>query len=96
MSVAQATPATAFASNRAWRLSPQVALREEAFGALAYHYGNRRLVFLKSRALVAVVTALEAYPTASAAVEARVPAADRARYVQALARLAGSGVIDEA
>ena len=96
MSVAQATPATAFASNRAWRLSPQVALREEAFGALAYHYGNRRLVFLKSRALVAVVTALEAYPTASAAVEAHVPAAVRARYVQALARLAGSGVIDEA
>ena len=96
MSVAQATPATAFASNRAWRLSPQVALREEAFGALAYHYGNRRLVFLKSRALVAVVTALEAYPTASAAVEAHVPAADRARYVQALARLAASGVIDAA
>ena len=96
MSVDQATPEPAFAPDRAWRLSPQVALREEAFGALAYHYGNRRLVFLKSRALVAVVTALEAYPTASAAVEAHVPAAVRARYVQALARLAASGVIDAA
>ncbi|MCY7299756.1 MAG: mycofactocin biosynthesis chaperone MftB, partial [Ilumatobacteraceae bacterium] len=27
-------------------LHPQVALRPEPFGALAYHYGNRRLVFL--------------------------------------------------
>jgi mycofactocin biosynthesis protein MftB len=94
LSVAQAAPATAFAPDRAWRLSPQVALRDEAFGALAYHYGNRRLVFLKSRALVSLVTALEAYPTASAAVDALVPAAQRTRYVRALDRLAGSGVID--
>ena len=28
-------------------VDPQVALRPEPFGALAYHYGNRRLVFLK-------------------------------------------------
>jgi mycofactocin biosynthesis protein MftB len=28
-------------------LHPQVALRPEPFGALAYHYGNRKLVFLK-------------------------------------------------
>ncbi len=28
-------------------LHPQVALRPEPFGALAYHYGNRRLIFLK-------------------------------------------------
>lgn len=96
MRVAQATPATAFAPDRAWRLSPQVALRDEAFGALAYHYGNRRLVFLKSRALVSLVTALEDYPTASAAVDSEVPAADRARYVRALAQLAQSGVIDAA
>ena len=96
MRVDQATPEPAFAPDRAWRLSPQVALRDENFGALAYHYDNRRLVFLKSRALVALVSALEEYPTASAAVDAQVPVADRARYVQALARLAGSGVIDEA
>ena len=30
-------------------LDPQVALRPEPFGALAYHYGNRRLVFLGTR-----------------------------------------------
>lgn len=36
-------------------LSPQVALRPEPFGALAYHYGNRRLIFLKHPDVVAVV-----------------------------------------
>jgi putative mycofactocin binding protein MftB len=71
-----------------------VALRDEAFGALAYHYGNRRLVFLKSRLLVALVTALETYPTGSAALDALVPGAHRARYERALGRLADSGVID--
>jgi putative mycofactocin binding protein MftB len=94
LSVAPAAPATAFAPEQAWRLSPQVALRDEAFGALAYHYGNRRLVFLKSRLLVALVTALETYPTGSAALDALVPAALRARYERALGRLADSGVID--
>jgi mycofactocin biosynthesis protein MftB len=94
LSVAQAAPATAFAPEQAWRLSRQVALRDEAFGALAYHYGTRRLVFLKSRALVALVTALEDHPTASEALDALVPAGQRGRYERALARLAESGVID--
>jgi mycofactocin biosynthesis protein MftB len=94
LSVAQVAPVTAFAAERAWRLSPQVALRDEAFGALAYHYGNRRLVFLKSRLLVSVVTDLEKYADASDALHALVPAAQRARYERALARLADSGVID--
>ena len=92
MSVAHAAP-SAFAPERAWRLSPQVALRDEAFGALAYHYGTRRLVFLKSRALVELVTALEAHDSASDALETLVPAGQRARYERALARLAESGVI---
>jgi putative mycofactocin binding protein MftB len=39
----------------AWELHPQVALRPEPFGALAYHYGNRRLTFLRSPELVALV-----------------------------------------
>ena len=39
-------------------LHPQVALRPEPFGALAYHYGNRRLVFLKHPDMVAVARAL--------------------------------------
>ncbi len=39
-------------------LHPQVALRPEPFGALAYHYGNRKLIFLKHPDVVRVVEAL--------------------------------------
>jgi putative mycofactocin binding protein MftB len=39
-------------------LDPQVALRPEPFGALAYHYGNRKLIFLKHPDMVRVVRAL--------------------------------------
>jgi putative mycofactocin binding protein MftB len=47
----------------ALELHPQVALRTEPFGALAYHYGNRRLVFLKSPEVVALVRALDGHAT---------------------------------
>jgi putative mycofactocin binding protein MftB len=85
---------TAFAVEGAWRLNPQVALRDEAFGALAYHYGNRRLVFLKSRTLVTLVSSLGDHPSAAAAIEACVPAGSHAAYERALARLAASEVIN--
>jgi putative mycofactocin binding protein MftB len=49
---------TAGTLDRGWRLAPQVALRPEPFGALAYHFGTRRLSFLKSRILFDVVTTL--------------------------------------
>ncbi len=94
LSVTEARPAgSTFAFEKAWQLNPQVALRDEAFGALAYHYGTRRLVFLKSRRLVDLVTSLREYPSAAEAVDALVPAAERAAYRRALARLADSGVI---
>ncbi len=51
-------------------MHPQVALRPEPFGALAYHYGNRRLVFLKHRDMVAVAEARAAHPSLAAALEA--------------------------
>ena len=100
MSTTDAVPAvpaaagTEFVVERAWRLNPQVALRDEAFGALAYHYGNRRLVFLKSRTLVALVTALGDHASAAAALDACVPAGSRGAYERALGRLAGSDVIE--
>jgi putative mycofactocin binding protein MftB len=78
----------------AWRVHPQVALRDESFGALAYHYGTRRLLFLKSRTLVELVSALDRYESARAAIEALVPEAERSQYTRALARLATSEVID--
>lgn len=44
--------------SRSLELHPQVALRPEPFGALAYHYGTRRLVFLKHPDVVRVVESL--------------------------------------
>jgi putative mycofactocin binding protein MftB len=82
-----------FDAGRPWQLHPEVALREESFGALAYHYGNRRLVFLRSRALVDLVAALERFPSATQAVEATVAPAKRDHYVRALERLAAAEVI---
>lgn len=43
-------------------LDPRVAVRPEPFGALAYHYGNRRLVFLRHPDVVSVVESLDAHP----------------------------------
>jgi mycofactocin biosynthesis protein MftB len=88
-----APEATRFDADAAWALHPQVALRPEGFGALAYHYGNRRLVFLKSKTLVEVVTALGDFESAHEALRALVEPSQCHRYEAALARLAASGVI---
>ena len=82
-----------FDAGRRWRLDPQVALRDESFGALAYHYGTRRLVFLKSRDLVEIVRSLEGSPSAMTAIAAVVDSDDVGAYEAALARLAGSEII---
>ena len=91
----EAQPArAAFAVEQAWQLNPQVALRDESFGALAYHYGNRRLVFLKSRLLVELVSSLHQFASAAEAIDAVVPEGQHDSYRRALARLAASEVID--
>jgi mycofactocin biosynthesis protein MftB len=78
-----------------WRRAASVALRPEPFGALAYSFATRRLSFLKSRTLVAVVEALAGHPSATAALTAcGVPEAQRPAYVRALADLARSGMIE--
>jgi len=85
---------TAPTLDRALGLHPQVSVRPEPFGALLYHFGTRRLSFLKSPELVAVVRALVEQPTARAAcAHAGVPAADLPRYRAALAALASSRMI---
>jgi putative mycofactocin binding protein MftB len=82
--------------DRSWKLHPQVSVRPEPFGALLYHFGTRKLSFLKDRRLLAVVEALEAAPTARAAcVTAGVEAADAPRFRRALAALAQSSMLVE-
>ncbi len=89
------TPTTAVTFDPAapWRLNPKVSLRDESFGALAYHHDTRRLVFLKSRELVDVVRHVEEFDSADAALDALVPAEQRARYVTALESLTTSEIL---
>jgi putative mycofactocin binding protein MftB len=72
---------------------PQVAIRRERFGGLAYHYGNRRLTFLKARELADLVETLGDYPSAAQAVADHAPARQRKSFEKALAGLVTSEVI---
>lgn len=85
--------ALAFDTSAAWHLNDQVSLRDESFGALAYHHGTRRLVFLKSRELVDVVRRVGEFDSADAALDALVPAQQRGRYVTALTSLVRSEIL---
>jgi mycofactocin biosynthetic radical S-adenosylmethionine protein MftC len=77
-----------------WRLSPSVAVRPEAFGAMTYHFGSRRLSFLKSRRLATVVGILGHHPTALAACRAAgVPDGELAGYAAAIGQLADAGIL---
>jgi putative mycofactocin binding protein MftB len=84
-----------FDGSAPWRLSERVSLRDESFGALAYHHGTRRLVFLKSRELVDLVRSLDAFESADVAVASMISPALRAHYVTALSSLAASEIICE-
>jgi putative mycofactocin binding protein MftB len=79
-----------------WALAPQVAVRPEPFGALLYHFGTRRLSFLKDRRLLAVVQGLDAAPSARAACAAAGLAPEQlGPYARALATLADTRMIEE-
>jgi putative mycofactocin binding protein MftB len=80
----------------AWALHDQVALRPEPFGALAYHFGTRRLSFLKSRKLLEVVSGLDAHASGrEACAAAGVTEGELPAYARALETLAASGMIRE-
>ena len=82
--------------DRAWELTPQVSVRPERFGALLYHFGTRRLSFLKDRRLLAVLEVLGDSPTARAAcARAGVDAEELRAYERALTRLADTDMVRE-
>jgi putative mycofactocin binding protein MftB len=82
--------------DRAWVLSPQVSVRPERFGALLYHFGTRRLSFLKDPRLLTVVHALGDSPCARDACRAAgVADAELPAYEKALARLADTDMLQE-
>lgn len=83
-----------FDPDRAYRLADQSVLRPEPFGALGYHYGERRLNFLRCEDLVALVESLGRHHSPRAAFSAS--HLDESRWPSfslALARLAASGFL---
>lgn len=74
---------------------PLVEIRPEPFGALLYHFGTRRLSFVKDRALAEVLLMLpEAESLRAACVFAGLDGTDiPASYLNALRTLAATGMI---
>ena len=82
--------------DRAWVLAPQVSVRPERFGALLYHFGTRRLSFLKDPRLLTVVQSLGDAPSArEACTRAGVDDGELPAYEKALARLADTDMLQE-
>ena len=77
-----------------YALHPQVGLRDEAFGALAYHYGNRRLTFLNDARLVTVVRTVADHDDVESALSAvGIPDQQRPAFLKALQRLADAEIL---
>ena len=77
-----------------WALHPQVALRPESFGALLYHFGTRKLSFLKNRTIVAIIESFPDHPSMRAAIAAAgIPESGITPYAKAFATLASSRMI---
>ena len=80
--------APTFDPAKPYRLHPKVALRPEPFGALAYHYGNRKLNFMRSPLLVELVRELGSHASVDDALAASSIDAKRwPAFRQALAQL---------
>ena len=95
MTTSEAVISDRFDADDQWRLHPRVALRPEPFGALAYHYDNRRLNFVRSPDLVALLESLGDHHSVRRAFEAADLAEQRwPAFEKALAALAASGFIE--
>lgn len=93
--MACAVSTDAFDPAGSYRLAPSISLRPEPFGALVYDFTTRRLSFLKTPQLVAVVQGLAGQPDAAAALAAAgVTTAERPSYLNALAGLLQAGTIE--
>lgn len=87
---------TALDLNQGWRVHPQVSIRPEPFGALLYHFGTRKLSFLKDRRLLEIVQVLSDYPTALKACHAiGVSENELPQFQKALATLRDSQMLVE-
>ncbi|HEY6793579.1 MAG TPA: mycofactocin radical SAM maturase [Kineosporiaceae bacterium] len=83
-----------FDAGAVWRVPGQVAMRPESFGALLYHFGTRRLSFLKDPRLAEAVARLDGGRTALEACRATEPAGVPAQVLAGLATLAATGMLE--
>lgn len=78
------------------RLHPQVSVRPEPFGALLYHFGNRKLTFIKDPTLFAIVDSLGEGTTIDDAMDAhQIAETDRAIIARSLLALVASDMLQE-
>jgi putative mycofactocin binding protein MftB len=71
-----------------------VAVRPESFGALLYHFGTRKLSFLKNRTILAVIESLDDHSDVASALAAAVVDHDHeAPYLHALSVLVTSNML---
>lgn len=69
-------------------------MRPEPFGALLYHFGTRKLSFLKNRTILTVVRSLADHPDARSACRAAgINDARQGPYLHALGTLAESKML---
>ena len=69
-------------------------MRPEPFGALLYHFGTRKLSFLKNRTVLTVVQSLAEHPDVRSACRAAgLDDAGQAPYLHALGVLAESNML---
>jgi putative mycofactocin binding protein MftB len=81
-------------TDRALELHPHVALRPEPFGALAYHYDTRRLVFLRHPDMVRVVEQLGRHDSLHATLDAcDIAVGRRPGFERAIASLIESEIV---
>ena len=91
---ALASESVVFDPDLSWQVHHQVAVRPEPFGALLYHFGTRKLSFLKNRTIVAVVNSLNQHPDARSACRAAgIDDAAQGPYLHALGVLAQSQML---
>lgn len=92
--MSSAPAVTSFDPDLGWRLHPQVAVRPEPFGALLYHFGTRKLSFLKNRTILALVETLGEHSSVRSACRAAGIGDDTQEpYLRALATLAASKML---
>lgn len=79
---------------QAYGLDPRVSVRHEESGALVYHFGNRKLSFLKHPDVLRVLEQLDNEPTLEGALEAAgIPRRRWPRFLEALESLEASEMV---